>query len=160
MRKRIAHLHTFHYLQHFSKRLIDKLNKGYNSLNKLVRRIKELMQRNRDLMFSFLILLIATIIQAIIFLANPYYRPFLEALWSKLHFWLVVLILALVFLIWWVIHTAFGVIGRMDKAKDEQRITEMKQAFIQALEETSLAKKVNSKQKSENKLNNQTGTKK
>ena len=43
MRKGIAHLHTFQYLQHFSKRLIDKLNKGYNPLNKLVRRIKRVM---------------------------------------------------------------------------------------------------------------------
>lgn len=113
------------------------------------------MQRIRDLLFAFLLLLIAALIQVIIFLANPYYWPFLKALWLKLHFWAVVLTIlatiALICLILWVIRTAFRVIGRMDKTKDEQRIAEMKEVFKQALKEVGLAKGVEGEQQSEDK---------
>lgn len=116
------------------------------------------MQKYRDLMFAIFMLLIVALIQVIIFLANPYYWPSAKALWSQLHFWqrslIILATIALICLIWWVIRKSFRVIGRMDKAKDEQRIAEMKKAFIQALKETGLAKEVNSEQESGNKPNN------
>ena len=137
MRKRIAHLHIFHCLQHSGERLNDRFSRVYNPLNKLVRRFMKTMQRIRDLLFAIFMLLIAALIQAIIFLANPYYWPFVKELWSKLNPWaigLVILVtIALICIIWWVIHSTLKLMGRMDKAKDEQQIAKMKEAFKQAL---------------------------
>ena len=118
------------------------------------------MKKRRDLLFAIFVMILNSSILAAIFLINSSNWPFFEELWGKIPWVIILFMLALIAATGLTIWASWRVIGGIDKAKDEQQITVMKEAFKQALKEVGLAKEVSSKQKSENKLNNQTGTKK
>ncbi len=79
MRNRISY--AFRYLQHFSKRLTDRLNRVYNSLNKLVRRIKD-MRTKRDVAFITFGIALALVISSFQVVINPLnWAAPLKAIW-------------------------------------------------------------------------------
>jgi flagellar biosynthesis/type III secretory pathway M-ring protein FliF/YscJ len=98
-------------------------------------------------------ILVVALIGVIVYLANNW--PLIVALWGKFPHWAISLIIfAIVAVIGLVMWAVYREIGKLDKAKDEDQFVKMKEAFIQAFEETGLAKKVEDKKQPKDKSKN------
>jgi hypothetical protein len=117
----------------------------YNFLNKLVRRVIELMKKWRDLLFAIFVIILNSSVVAAMFLINSSNWPFFKELWGKIPLPIIFFMLALITATGLTTWLLWRVIGRMDKVKDEQQIIEMKEAFKKALKEAGLTKEIEDK---------------